>query len=117
MKKIYFFTGISILLILVSPIIGNTQTSIEKSITNKDLSIQIDKKDASGKNSSDGYIYIKVNGGEGPYSINVFSTAIPFQNVKANELKLDNIPSGTYLVIVQDKSLKIIRETVELAKN
>lgn len=115
MKNTYFFTGILLLFIVVLPIVGNTQNNIEKNIANEDLSIQIDKKDASGKNTSDGYIKLKVSGGVGPYTIHCFSPySLPTQT-KGNELNMVNIKSGDYLFVIQDNLGKSITREVNIS--
>jgi hypothetical protein len=114
MKKIYFFTGICILLILVSPIIGNTQTSIEKNITGEALSIQIDKKDASGENISDGYIHIKIMGGAAPYGIRCIGPKTNLNITDKNKVEINNLGKGEYLIIARDNSGNIKYQTLEI---
>lgn len=94
------------------PFSGKSQDSKGKG---EELSVEITKKDASGENSSDGFIHIKVSGGEAPYSINLFSTTVKADKAKDRELKLNNLKPGTYLFIVQDNAKTIKRETVEIS--
>lgn len=82
---------------------------------NSTITVKVDKKDPAGEKSNDGFIHIKVEGGQAPYSISVFSTAVTTQKIKGAEVKLKDLGPGTYMFIIQDQSKTIVKEVVELS--
>ena len=86
-------------------------------IEQKELSVTIDKKDASGPQLNDGSIKIKVDGGYPPYVIKYFSTHEKAQESNNANLMLNNLPEGTYLFVIQDNNKKFIYKEVNIYLN
>jgi hypothetical protein len=80
----------------------------------KELSIEIQKKDAISEGSEDGFIHLKISGGVSPYKIHCFSPYALPTKTEANELKLSNIKSGDYVFIIQDKTGERITREVKI---
>jgi hypothetical protein len=83
-----------------------------------DLNATVETKDASGADNNDGFIKIKISGGQGPYSIYCFTPySLPYEKI-GEELKLENIKPGSYLFVIQDKFKKsLVKEiTISYAK-
>jgi hypothetical protein len=113
MKK---FTLFVILLITIFSLRGNAQNNISKRPTNGNaLAVSVDTKDASESGSNDGSIKLKVSGGQAPYTIHCFGPySLPTQTVE-NELKLEDIKSGDYLFVVQDKLMKSVVKEIKIS--
>jgi hypothetical protein len=115
MKKIYFLITF-FALIGILPITGKAFDSDKNSIlsSKEEISIQIDKKDVSGENKSDGYIKLKITGGNGPFKISFFSPYALPSHTKGDKLSLENLKSGEYLLVVQDSFGETFTKEVKL---
>jgi hypothetical protein len=113
MKKLYFLC----FLLLFYGFFPNSGNAGEYSFISEKTSISliIDSKDASSENAKDGYIHMKIKGGEAPYSVSVFSTVINHQTFNGAEVKLKDLGPGTYMFVIQDQSRTIVKEIVELS--
>lgn len=81
-----------------------------------DLSVSVKTKDASNKDSKDGYISINITGGSPPYNISIFSTTINHQTKEnTNKLELKELAPGSFMFIIQDESKKIVQQTVTIS--
>lgn len=95
---------------------NNFINRIEGLSINEELGAEINKKDASGENVADGSIHIKIKGGNGPYSISIFSTVTQAENFQSNkELILKNVKAGKYLIIIQDNQNHIYQEMITIS--
>jgi hypothetical protein len=80
-----------------------------------DLNATVETKDASGADNNDGFIKIKITGGQGPYSIYCFSPySLPYETI-GQELKLENIKPGNYLFVIQDKFKKSLVKEIMIS--
>ena len=104
MKNLYFLFFL-FMLTGIFPGQGNARQDIF-SDQSPSFTITIDKKDASSAEAKDGYINIKVEGGEAPYKVNLFSPYSSPSNheLKGNEWSIKNIKPGDYLIVVQDNT-------------
>ncbi len=68
--------------------------------SNSDLTLQTNITDASSCTSADGKIQLILGGGVTPYTYRIGTTGA-YQSIPANGI-IDNLPSGEYLVMIQD---------------
>jgi hypothetical protein len=117
MKNIYFSGSVILFVMLILPFSGLTQHAIGKTSDIDALSASVDKKDASGSDTNDAYIRLKITGGKAPYTIHCFSPySLPTKS-QGNELKLENIKSGDYAFVIQDSGGKTISKEIKISDN
>lgn len=111
-----YFIPFIFLLIFIIPLRGNTQNYIPKKSTNSnELFASVESKDASEAGTNDGYIKLKISGGVAPYTIHCFSPYALPSETSGNELKLEDIKSGDYLFVIQDKLRKTVVKEIKIS--
>lgn len=83
----------------------------------EELSVQVEKKDATGEAAGNGSIKLQITGGTPPFTFTCFNPYSDPQPVKGTELKLTNLKSGNYLFVIQDSSGKIATREVLISNN
>lgn len=82
-----------------------------------DIIVSVEKKDASAESSKDGEIHLTVSGGVPPYKVHIFSPyTFPYEK-EGNDLMLENIGSGDYLFVIQDKSGATVSKEVKIGNS
>ena len=102
------------LLFICLPFTGNAQNIKD---SNGQLSIEVDKKDATSEDSADGYLKLKISGGKAPYKLTYFSPYSIPSTVSGEKINLSNLKAGSYLFVVQDSFGKSITKEIVITNN
>ncbi|WP_156140804.1 hypothetical protein [Sporocytophaga myxococcoides] len=112
MLRFYFY----MLTLLTFAVCQNQANAQDVSKSTTELSVSVKTKDASSKESKDGYIRLDITGGVEPYSIFIVSTVINHQRIEGKKnLNLENLPPGHFGIIIQDNNKKILQQSVTIS--
>ncbi len=112
MLRFYFY----MLILLTFAVCRNQANAQDVSKSTTELSVSVKTKDASSKQSKDGYIQLDITGGVEPYTIFIVSTVSNHQRFDGKkQINLENLPSGHFAIIIQDKNKKILQQSVTIS--